>query len=197
MRGSRSFVLSLGLVVGVTLAGCGGGSHQPRPQATPATTPPNCGSCDGPDPVAHGPISIRDAQKGGIVTVLVHQGLGPTLDPTTASQRETLSIGTNVRTLTRCADWPSGGRWLPTVYGSTRSFSQPAVNHRIAAIGRLPLDQQPNAWNRLDVVTMARWFPVVPISYGGVAMAHGSRIKGMHDDNVRGMPTWNAIWVEQ
>lgn len=113
----------------------------------------------------------------------------------------------NLRTATRCADWPTGGQWVPPVYGSvpaTRDgslgtnlagFSQPTVDHRIARIEGYPLEQQPAEWNRLDVDTMARWFPVVPISYGGVAMAHGSRIRGMHDDSVRGMPTWNYLWV--
>jgi peptide/nickel transport system substrate-binding protein len=113
----------------------------------------------------------------------------------------------NVRTTTHCADWPTGGQWLPPVYGTTppsrsgglgtnvAAFSQAAVDRRIAAIERMPLDLQPPEWNRLDIGTMTRWFPLVPISYGGVDMAHGSRIRGMADDSVRGMPTWNHIWV--
>jgi hypothetical protein len=50
------------------------------------------------------------------------------------------------------------------------------------------------SWPERDRI-MARYFPVVPISYGGIAMAHGSRIMGMHDDSVLGMPTWDDIWV--
>jgi hypothetical protein len=37
--------------------------------------------------------------------------------------------------------------------------------------------------------------PIVPLWYGGVAMSHGSRIEGMDDDSVRGMPTWSQLWV--
>jgi peptide/nickel transport system substrate-binding protein len=156
----------------------------------------------------HDPLSVR--VKDDLVRALSASGFTPRPEPTysgTTLPGPLPGWDVNVRTTTRCADWPSGSQWLPPVYGSTRpartgslgsnfaAFSEPAVDRRIPSIQRLPLDQQGAEWNRLDLGTMTRWFPVVPISYGGVAMAHGSRIRGMYDDNVRGMPTWKDIWV--
>jgi hypothetical protein len=42
---------------------------------------------------------------------------------------------------------------------------------------------------------MTKYFPLFPTYYGGVVMAHGSRIKGMYDDSALGMPTWNTIYI--
>jgi peptide/nickel transport system substrate-binding protein len=137
------------------------------------------------------PFDPRDAvsvrAKDLLVRALTASGFTPRPLPSYA--------GTNLRTVTRCADWPSGSQWIEQVYASTRLPSLKTVERRIAAIHRMPIDQQAAPWNRLDVTALSRWFPVIPVSYGGVDMAHGSRIMGMHDDNVRGMPTWNDIWV--
>ena len=65
----------------------------------------------------------------------------------------------------------------------------------MVAIVRLPLVQIPDAWNALDHHVIGHLSPIVPLWYGGVSMAHGSRIQGMADDNVRGMPTWSQIWI--
>jgi hypothetical protein len=62
-------------------------------------------------------------------------------------------------------------------------------------IVRQPLDRQYESWNRLDRGVLRRWQPVVPLWYSGVSMAHGSRIRGMADDSLLGMPTWGRIWV--
>lgn len=157
------------------------------------------------------PVSVR--VKSALTRALTASGFTPSPEPTyigtSLPLRRGASLGpkVDVHTITRCGDWPTGGQWLPPVYGSTHpartgtlgsnleAFSQPSVDRRIAAIRRLPLEQQAQQWNRLDAATMRRWFPVVPIAYGGVAMAHGSRIRGMYDDSVRGMPTWGQIWV--
>jgi peptide/nickel transport system substrate-binding protein len=50
-------------------------------------------------------------------------------------------------------------------------------------------------WNRLDHAVLRHWSPVIPLWYGGIAMAHGSRIEGPADDSVHGMPAWSQIWV--
>jgi peptide/nickel transport system substrate-binding protein len=113
----------------------------------------------------------------------------------------------DLRTTTRCGSWPSGQQWVEPAYGSTHpdrtgnlfdnieAFSEPAVDRRMDAISREPLEDQADAWATLDQRVLRRWQPVVPLWYGGVAMAHGSRIEGMADDTVRGMPTWTQIWV--
>jgi len=62
-------------------------------------------------------------------------------------------------------------------------------------VPRLPLDLQPEAWNRLDDTITSDYLPMVSAFYGGVDMAHGSRVRGMADDDTLGMPTWHRIWV--
>ena len=75
-------------------------------------------------------------------------------------------------------------------------FSSKAVANQIDQIQLMPLDQQPKAWNDLDKEVMTKYFPLFPTYYGGVVMAHGSKVKGMSDDSALGMPTWNTMWVE-
>jgi len=113
----------------------------------------------------------------------------------------------DLRITTRCGSWPSGSQWVDPVYRSTHpdrtgnlfdnseAFSEKAVDRRLDAISREPLEDQTGDWSTLDRRVLRRWQPVVPLWYGGVAMAHGSRIEGMADDNVRSMPTWTQIWV--
>ena len=67
----------------------------------------------------------------------------------------------------------------------------------MTAIQKLPMDQQAAAWNDLDKEIAQKFFPLFPTYYTGVAMAHGSRIQGMNDDNTLGMPTWKDMWVSQ
>jgi peptide/nickel transport system substrate-binding protein len=153
------------------------------------------------------PTSVR--VKDALVRALTAAGFAPRPE---ASYTGTSLPGRapgprlDLRTVTRCGDWPSGGQWLPPVYGSNggpgagrgsnlEAFSKPGVDRRIAAIERLPYERQQHAWSRLDNTTLQQWYPIVPVSYSGVAMAHGSRIRGMADDAVRGMPTWGQIWV--
>ncbi len=156
----------------------------------------------------HDPAGVR--VKDALVRALTAAGFAPRPEASyTGSSMPGAPPGSdvNLRTVTRCGDWPSGGQWLAPVYGSEHTsrigglgsnvegFSQPAVDRRIAAIQRLPLEKQAAQWSRLDITTLKRWFPIVPISYGGVAMAHGSRIRGMADDSVHGTPTWGQLWV--
>jgi peptide/nickel transport system substrate-binding protein len=117
------------------------------------------------------------------------------------------NLPVDLRTTTRCGAWPSGEQWLdwayrPTqpdrtgqLFDNTEAFSRPIVLREFQGVERLPLDQQGQAWNRLDRRVLHRWQPIVPLWYAGVAMAHGSRIEGMVDDTVRGMPAWSQIWV--
>jgi len=100
----------------------------------------------------------------------------------------------DLRTATPCGSWPTGSEWVRPVYRSIR-LTDPSLQHRMRMIDRLPLDQMAAPWNRLDRDIMRHRQPVVPLWYGGVAMRHGSRIQGMADDTVLGMPTWGTLWV--
>jgi peptide/nickel transport system substrate-binding protein len=155
------------------------------------------------------PISVK--VKDAIVRALQAAGFKATPVPTTIANYTTDRANTkadiNVRSASWCSDWPSGSTWLPTVYANTDAektgslganysvFSSKSVAKRINQIQLMPLDQQPAAWNDLDEQVMKEYFPLFPTYYGGVVMAHGSKVKGMYDDSALGMPTWNTLWV--
>jgi peptide/nickel transport system substrate-binding protein len=108
----------------------------------------------------------------------------------------------NLRSIGWCSDWPSGLTWLPPVFQTNKSvganysfFSEKSVDNRIAAIGKLPFDQQPHAWGLLDEYINHKYFPNIVTGYGGAAMMHGSKIGGMYDDPVWAMPNYKDIYV--
>jgi peptide/nickel transport system substrate-binding protein len=156
------------------------------------------------------PISVK--VKDAIVRALQAAGFKATPVPTTIANYTTDRANTkadiNVRSASWCSDWPSGSTWLPTVYANTDAektgslganysvFSSKSVAKRINQIQLMPLDQQPAAWNDLDEQVMKEYFPLFPTYYGGVVMAHGSKVKGMYDDSALGMPTWGTMSVE-
>ena len=157
------------------------------------------------------PISVKG--KDAIVRGLTEAGFKATPVPTTtanyAAARDNTSEDINVRSAGWCSDWPSGSTWLPTVLGSTdpskshsfganfSAFGNKAADNQMAAIQKLPLEQQAAAWNDLDKKIATQYFPLFTTYYTGVAQAHGSRIMGDNDDNTSGMPTWKDIWVKQ
>jgi peptide/nickel transport system substrate-binding protein len=157
------------------------------------------------------PANVRT--KDAIVKGLTAAGFKATPVPTTIANyvddRGRTTSDLNVRSASWCSDWPSGSTWLPTVYADTdpdrtgslgadyAAFHAPAVQKQIAQIERLPLEQQPAAWNVLDRQVMKTYFPLFPTYYGGAVMAHGSKIEGMADDTTVGMPTWKQLWVQQ
>jgi peptide/nickel transport system substrate-binding protein len=123
--------------------------------------------------------------RNALVRTLRASGFDPRPQPATAGL-------VDLRITTRCGAWPSGQQWLVPAY---RSSSTPAVERRMRQIEHLPLDQVADAWNALDHRVLRRQQLVVPLWYGGVVMAHGSRVQGMRADSVHGMPTWSRLWV--
>ncbi len=114
----------------------------------------------------------------------------------------------NVRSAGWCSDWPSGGSWFPPVLQSTNldeeglganyaAFSEPEVDKKIEEILMMPADKQPAAWNELDKFIADEYFPLFVLGYGGVAMAHGSKIENVNVDSTLGMPSWKDLWVQQ
>lgn len=107
----------------------------------------------------------------------------------------------NIRIGGWCSDWPSGGSWMPPLFQSNGSnnyaqFNEPAVDKEILRIqSEVPLDEQPAAWGALDRTILEKYFPAAPIGFYGVAMVHGSKVMGMHNDDTFGMPTWKDMWV--
>src|SRR4051794_24832122 len=129
------------------------------------------------------PVSRRT--RGALVRSLRAAGFDP--EPVRGAPGD-------LRTVTRCGAWPTGSEWLRPVYGPS-GLDLPAFEHRVRTIDRLPLDQMAEKWNALDRDILRHRQLIVPLWYGGVAMQHGSRVRGMADDTVLGMPTWKSLWV--
>ncbi len=70
------------------------------------------------------------------------------------------------------------------------------MDARMSEIEKMPLAQQPAAWNDLDKTIQTTYFPVIVTSYSGKAMMRGSKVMGMHNDPVFGMPTWQTMWLK-
>jgi peptide/nickel transport system substrate-binding protein len=157
------------------------------------------------------PVNVK--VKDAVVKGLTEGGFKATPVPTTTADYTTARDNTtediNVRSSGWCSDWPSGATWLPTNFGSTNpdktksfgtnysAFSNKAVDNQMDAIQSQPLAKQPAAWNALDEQIAKRFFPLFTTYYSGVALAHGSLIQGMNNDNTLGMPTWKDMWVGQ
>jgi len=114
----------------------------------------------------------------------------------------------NIRGSGWCSDWPSGGSWFPAIFfgdlvgepgiPNQSQIDEPDVDKQINNILDTMSGEEANtAWGELDKYMMQKYFPVVPIGYSGVALLHGSRVGGMSNDNVRGMPTFQDMFVAQ
>jgi peptide/nickel transport system substrate-binding protein len=98
---------------------------------------------------------------------------------------------------------------MPPVLGSTNpdkthsfgsnysAFGNKAIDNKMAAVEKMPLSDQADAWNALEQEIFRKYFPLFPTYYTGIAQAHGSKINGDNDDNTFGMPTWKDIWISQ
>ena len=150
---------------------------------------------------------LRVAEKDAIVQGLKKAGFNPqpvavpTSDKVTEMTQDP-NTDVDFRQLGWCSDWPSGSSWFPPVFSATGSsnysyLKDAALDKQMDKIQTMPLNKQPAAWADMDEHIMKDIVPIALNSYGGVAMAHGSAIEGMNNDNVFGMPTWKNIWVQQ
>ncbi|MFB9315153.1 ABC transporter substrate-binding protein [Nocardioides plantarum] len=155
------------------------------------------------------PIGVK--VKDAVVKGLEAGGFKATPVSTTladnAADRANPDKDINIRSGGWCSDWPSGASWIPPLLGSTdvenskslqanyAAFSEPDVDAKIADIQTQPIEDQPGLWNDLDKEIAEKYFPIITRWYGGVVMAHGSKIQGMENDSVFGMPTWKDIHV--
>ncbi|UYM04818.1 ABC transporter substrate-binding protein [Solicola gregarius] len=107
----------------------------------------------------------------------------------------------NLRRTSWCADWPSGAVWIPPILskkypGSNYAhFTEPDIEKRIDEVQQMPSEDQPEGWAQLEKDAMEKYYPTIPIGYTGAALLEGSRIEGMHVDEVFGNPTWKSMWV--
>ena len=114
----------------------------------------------------------------------------------------------NVRSSGWCSDWPSGGSWFPAQWAGNlvglEGMPNPA-NFKVKKfddeqdriLDELSPEDAVEAWGEFDEMMQTEEYPAVVTGYGGVAMIHGSKVGGMANDNVRGMPTFARMYITE
>ena len=112
----------------------------------------------------------------------------------------------NVRSSGWCSDWPSGGSWFPAQWDGDlvglEGMPNPA-NFKVKEmdaeqdriLDKLTPEEAVTAWGEFDKTMEQEYYPAVNVGYSGVAMIHGSKVGGMEVDNVRGMPTFQQMYI--
>ena len=111
----------------------------------------------------------------------------------------------NVRLSGWCSDWPSGSSWFPAQWDGSlvgqegmpnlSMFDEPEADARQREILSLPPGESDVAWGEFDKWIQETYYPAVVTGYIGTAVIRGSRVGGMHNDSVRGMPTFQTMYV--
>jgi len=112
----------------------------------------------------------------------------------------------NVRSSGWCSDWPTGGSWFPAQWAGSlvgvegmpnpSNFKEADMDaQQDKILDTMTPEQAAPAWGDFDKKMEEDYYPAVNIGYGGVAMIHGSKVGGMENDNVRGMPTFARMYI--
>jgi peptide/nickel transport system substrate-binding protein len=113
----------------------------------------------------------------------------------------------NVRSSGWCSDWPSGGSWFPAQWDGSlvglegmpnlANFNEPDADAKQKEILDGSADAAAKAWGGFDKFIEETYYPAVNTGYAGTAIIRGSKIGGMYNDNVRGMPTFQLMYTTQ
>ncbi|MEO6510349.1 MAG: hypothetical protein ABIO16_05100, partial [Nocardioides sp.] len=113
----------------------------------------------------------------------------------------------NVRSSGWCSDWPSGGSWFPAQWDGSlvnlagmpnpSMFNEPDADQKQKDILAGKEGDTTKAWGAFDKWMEETYYPAVNTGYSGTAIIRGSKIGGMDNDNVRGMPTFATMYVTQ
>jgi peptide/nickel transport system substrate-binding protein len=125
---------------------------------------------------------------------------------TIRDQRTDAKGPSTVRSSGWCSDWPTGGSWFPAQWAGSlvglegmpnpsnfKEADMDAEQDRI--LDTLTPAQAAPAWGKFDKTMETKYYPAVNIGYSGTAMIHGSKVGGMENDNVRGMPTFARMYI--
>jgi peptide/nickel transport system substrate-binding protein len=131
-----------------------------------------------------------------------------TTSATSRTDRTVYDSPQNVRSSGWCSDWPSGMTWFPAQWSGDlvglEGMPNPS-NFKVKEMDDLQnkiLDtmtpeQAISAWGEFDKKMETEYYPAVNLGYSGTAMIHGSKIGGMANDNIRGMPTFARMYITQ
>jgi peptide/nickel transport system substrate-binding protein len=156
------------------------------------------------------PLSVEG--KNQIVRGLEAAGFKATpiasTDETIRDDRTDPKGPSNVRSSGWCSDWPTGGSWFPAQWAGSlvglegmpnpanfKKADMDAEQDRI--LDTLTPEQAAKAWGEFDKTMQTKYYPAVNLGYDGTAMIRGSRVGGMANDNVRGMPTFARMYITQ
>jgi peptide/nickel transport system substrate-binding protein len=114
----------------------------------------------------------------------------------------------NVRSSGWCSDWPTGGSWFPAQWAgelvglegmpNPSNFKEPkADKEQNRILDKLTPEEAAPAWGELDEMIMTEWYPATITGYSGTALIHGSKVGGMENDEVRGMPTFTQMYITE
>jgi peptide/nickel transport system substrate-binding protein len=112
----------------------------------------------------------------------------------------------NVRSSGWCSDWPSGGSWFPAQWAGNlvglegmpnpANFKEKAMDDlQNKILDTMSPEEAVKAWGDFDQKMEEDYYPAVVTGYSGTAMIHGSKVGGMANDNVRGMPTLAQMYI--
>jgi peptide/nickel transport system substrate-binding protein len=112
----------------------------------------------------------------------------------------------NVRSSGWCSDWPTGGSWFPAQWAGSlvgldgmpnpAQFKQADMDKQQDKIlDTMSPEEAAGAWGDFDKTMEEKYYPAVNTGYSGTAMIHGSKVGGMENDNVRGMPTFARMYI--
>jgi len=112
----------------------------------------------------------------------------------------------NVRSSGWCSDWPSGITWFPAQWAGSlvglegmpnpsnfKEADMDALQDKI--LDTMTPEEAAKAWGEFDKTMETKYYPAVNTGYSGTAMIHGSKVGGMENDNVRGMPTFAQMYI--
>ena len=100
-----------------------------------------------------------------------------------------------------------GGSWFPAQWDGAlvglegmpnlANFDEKEADDMQKSILDGSADDAAEGWNELDKLIEEKYYPAVNTGYAGSAIIRGSRVGGMYNDNVRGMPTFQTMYTTQ
>jgi peptide/nickel transport system substrate-binding protein len=111
----------------------------------------------------------------------------------------------NVRSSGWCSDWPTGGSWFPAQWAGSlvglegmpnpANFKEADADAKQKEILDGSAEDAAASWGEFDKFIEETYYPAVTTGYSGTAIIRGSKIGGMFNDSVRGMPTLADMYI--
>jgi len=153
------------------------------------------------------PLSV--AAKDQLVKGLEAGGFTATPIATTAEkareERSNYDSPINIRSSGWCSDWPSGGSWFPAQWDGAlvglegmpnpANFKEADADAKQKEILDGSAEDAAASWGEFDKFIEETYYPAVTTGYSGTAIIRGSKIGGMFNDSVRGMPTLSIMYT--